>query len=216
MKKILVALLLLFFLAGVVVAGVAYYLYRQVSSTVAQFAQLEEFPDLERDVRKKEPFVPPASEELTASQVDRFVRVQAQVRERLGARFAEFQGRYTTLADRGEATLADLPALLAAYRDLAAVWVEAKRTQVAALNEADFSLEEYRWVREQVYSALGRAYVDLDLARLVEQARSQAGQVDVGRLKGALEAAVPAANRERIEKVRKQLEENLPLASFGL
>jgi hypothetical protein len=214
MKKLLVALLVVFMLAGVAAVGVGYYVYRQVRSTVAGFAELGQVPDIERGVRQRG-FTPPASAELTASQVDRFMRVQAQVRQRIGEQFDDFERKYKTLVEKDEASLRDLPAVVAAYRDLAAVWIDAKRTQVAALNDAGFSLEEYRWIRDQAYRALGLPYVDLDLGRLMEAA-SSAGEAAGGHLRGALEAVGPEANRRLVESFRKQLEENVALASLGL
>ena len=66
---------------------------RRVQQTVAQFSELAQVPAIERQVRARDPFMPPASDELTASQVERLLRVQAAIRERLGARFAEFEKR---------------------------------------------------------------------------------------------------------------------------
>lgn len=215
MKKLLIALLVVFMLAGVAAVGVGYYVYRQVRSTVAEFAELGRIPEIERDVRVRGGFVPPASEELTESQVGRFAKVQARVRERIGTRFAEFERKYKSLSEKDEASLRDLPTVVAGYRDLASLWLDAKRTQVEALNDAGFSLDEYRWVRDQAYRALGMAYVDLDVSRLIESARSGADEV-AGQLRGSFDSTGPARNRALIESFKKQLEENLALASFGL
>jgi len=216
MKKLLLALLVVFLLAGVAVAGVGYYVYRQVRSTVVEFAELGRIPEIERDVRVSGGFVPPASEELSESQVARFMTVQARVRARIGARFAEFERKYQALADKDEASLRDLPTVVAGYRDLASLWVEAKRTQVEALNDARFSLDEYRWIRDQAYRALGMSFVDLDVSRLVDAARRGAAENLTGGLRGSFESAGPERNRALIESFKKQLEENLALASFGL
>ena len=181
------------------------------------FAELRQVPDIERDVRKKDPFVPPSSGQLTESQVERLLGVQSHIRERLGARFAELEQKYKSLTDKQEATITDLPALMAAYRDLAAAWVDAKRSQVEALNQAELSLEEYRWIRDQAYSAIGVPFVDLDIGKLVEEiASGNSANVDPGRLRGSIGPSGPEINRKLIEKFRKQFEDNLPLASFGL
>jgi hypothetical protein len=109
-----------------------------------------------------------------------------------------------------------MPALMAAYRDLAAAWLDAKRSQVEALNDVGLSLEEYRWIRDQAYQAIGIPFMDFDVGKLVEQVRSGVTDVEPGRIRGSIGPAGPESNRKLIEKFRKQFEENLALASFGL
>jgi hypothetical protein len=195
---------------------VAYYVYRQFSSAVTQFAELAQLPELERSVRNREPFVPPASEELSDAQIEKLLQVQAQVRQRLGEQMAAFEAKYRTLTQKEHASLSDAPAVIAAYRDLAATWLEAKRSQVEALNAAGLSLEEYRWIRDQAYRAVGMAFVDLDVGRLVDEAQRGLSSETAGQLLGALEPSGPESNRARLARFKKQLEENLALASFGL
>ncbi|HJR58651.1 MAG TPA: hypothetical protein VJ813_04615 [Vicinamibacterales bacterium] len=215
MKKLAIGCGLVLLVMGVAAAGVTYYLYRQVSSTLGQFAELAQVPDLERGVRNRAPFVPPASEELTDSQIEKLVQVQGVVRRRLGERMAAFEVKYKALTQKENASLGDTPAMLRAYGDLAATWLDAKRGQIEALNAAGLSLDEYRWIRDQTYRALGMPFVDLDLGRLVDEARRGVTS-EAGRLRGAVGPAGPESNRSRVEKVRKQLEANLALASFGL
>ena len=76
MKKLLVALAIVIVFVGVAAVGVGYYVYRQVRSTVTQFAELAQIPDIESRVRVRSAFVPPASEELTEKQLAGFMRVQ--------------------------------------------------------------------------------------------------------------------------------------------
>jgi hypothetical protein len=216
-KKLAIGCGVVLLVTGIAASIAAYYVYRQVSTTFTQFAELAQVPDLERDVRNREPFIPPPSEILSDAQIEKLVGVQAAVRTRLGERMAEFETKYRTLAQKENASLSDLPAVLQAYSDLAATWIDAKRGQVEALNAAGLSLDEYRWIREQAYKALGMAFVDLDLGRLVEDAKNGVTASKAhGQLKGAIEPAGPESNRERIQKFRKLLEENLALASFGL
>jgi hypothetical protein len=216
MKKLAIGCGLALLLTGIAAAGVAYYLYRQVSSTVAQFAELAKVPDLELGVRNRSPFVPPASEELTDGQIEKLLQVQTEVRRRLGERIAAFEAKYKVLAEKDNASVADAPALLRAYSDLAATWLDAKRGQVEALNTAGLSVEEYRWIRDQAYRALGMPFVDLDISRLVDEARRGVTSPTSGQLRGSIGPAGPESNRTRVERVKKQLEQNLPLASFGL
>ena len=215
MKKLAIGCGVVLLVLCIVGAGAAYYLYRQVSSTVAQFAELGQIPDLERSIRNRAEFTPPASEELTDSQVEKLVQVQSEVRRRIGVRMKEFEAKYKTLAEKNDATIVDAPALMRAYSDLAATWLDAKRGQIEALNAAGLSLDEYRWIRDQAYRALGQPFVDLDIAKIVDEARRGITQT-AGELRGSMGPSGPESNRALIERFKKQLEENLALASFGL
>lgn len=216
MKKLAIGCGVALLVTGIAASVVAYYIYRQVSTAVTQFAELAQVPDLERSVRNRERFVPPASDELSDSQIEKLLRVQSEVRHRLGERMAAMEVKYRAFTEKDNATLSDAPALLRAYSDLAAAWLDAKKGQVDALNAAGLSLDEYRWIRHQAYRALGMAFVDLDIGRLVDEARRGMTTEKGGELLGALEPGGPESNRTRLQKFKKQLEENIALASFGL
>ena len=216
MKKLAIGCIGVLLLLGLVAAGVAYYTYRQLRSTIVQLAELGEISDIERGVRARAAFVPPPSEELTSEQIERLLRVQTLVVQRLGQRVSDFEKKYKILSAKDNASIADAPAILAAYRDMAAAWLEAKRSQVEALNEVGFSIDEYRWVRDQAYRALGMPYVDFDIGRLVEEVRRGATTTDVGKLRGSMGPTGPESNRKLVEAFKKQLEQNIVLASFGL
>ena len=216
MKKFAIGCGLALLLTGMAAAGVAFYVYRQVSSSFAQFAELGKVPEMEREVRNQARFEPPPSEELTETQIAKLVEVQAAVKQRLGERIRTFEAKYRDLTEKKEASFTDAPAILRAYSDLASTWLEAKRTQVEALNTAGLSLEEYRWIRDQAYRAVGMPFMDFDLGKLVEEARRGVTSQSAGRLRGAIGPAGPESNRARIAAVKKQLEDNIALASFGL
>jgi hypothetical protein len=218
MKKLAIGCGVVLVLAGVVVAGASYYVYRQARAMFVQLQQLDRVPEIERGVRARPGYEPPASNEITTAQVEKLVKVQALVRQRLGQRFTELEGKYKTLMDKKDATVVDLPALLGAYRDVASAWMEAKRSQVDALNTVDLSLDEYKWIREQCYRALGAPYMDFDVAKIVEQIRSgnTSSNNPPGQIRGSIGPAGPESNRKTIEPFKKQLEDNLALASFGL
>ena len=216
MKKLLIACGVLVLLVIIAAAGAAYYIYRQVAPTVAQFAELSKLPDIEKGIRNRARFEPPASAEVTESQIQKLVQVQAEVRKRLGTQVAAMEAKYKTLLEKKDADVVDGPALLRAYGDLAVTWMEAKRAQVDALNAAGLSLEEYRWIREQAYRALGMPFMDLDLVKLADEARRGVPAEVQNSLRGALEATGPDSNRTLVAKFKKMLEENVALAAFGL
>ena len=217
MKKLAIGCGVVVLVLGIVVVGVGYYGYMKVRGTVTQLAELSKVPEIEREVRIRTSYTAPPSGELTASQVEKFMQVQTRVRDRLGANFATFQRTYQSLADKKQATAADLPALLSAYRDLAAMYLDAKRTQVEALNSAGLSLEEYRWIRSSAYQAIGAPYLDVDFARIAADAKAGMQSATApGSFEGAFRGPAPAGNVKLVEKFKKQLEDNLALASFGL
>jgi hypothetical protein len=105
--------------------------------------------------------------------------------------------------------------LISAYRDLATGYVEAKRVQVDALNEAGLSLDEYRWVRRQAYTALGMPMMDMDVAQLVQQVQS-GGTPARPVTTTPLGLSGTPATLKLVEPHRKVLEANAGLAFFGL
>jgi len=217
MKKLAIGCGIVVLLIGAAIVGVGYYGYMKVKSTVTQLAELGQVRDIERGVQVQTAFVVPASGELTAAQVDKLLKVTTHVRDRLNADLTTFQRTYKSLADKKEATAADLPALLSAYRDLAKDWLNAKRAQVEALNEVGLSLDEYRWIRSSAYAALDIPFMDVDFGRIAEQVKNAGGQVNATVLVGgAFSGKGPASNLKLVEKYRKQLEDYIPLASFGL
>jgi hypothetical protein len=223
MKKLAIGCLVILILGGVAAAGVAYYLYGKAKTTYAelkttatQFAELGKIPQIEDGVAIKSPFVVPAGGELTQSQVDKFVQVQARVRARLGRNFEVLQQKYKTLTDKKEANVLDLPQLIAAYRDLAGSWLDAKRAQVQALNEAGLSLPEYRWIRSEAYKSLNLPLVDIDFGTIAEHIRENKQPNQDIMLGGAFSGSASPANTRLVERYRKQLEDNMPMATFGL
>lgn len=217
MKKLAIGCLIIVVICCVIGAGAAYFVYLQVRTSVAQMAEFAKAEEIERDVRVRGAYEAPANEELTQAQLDRYMRVQDAIRQRIGDHFADFERRYKQLTEKKHATgFSDLPELLKAYGEIASGWAEAKRSQVAALNEVEMSLSEYRWIRDQVYRALGMAFVDLDFAKFAEAARSGVAPSAPGQLRGAVEPTGPEINRKLIEPYKKQLEQYLALASFGL
>jgi hypothetical protein len=216
MKKLAIGCLIVIVVAGIAGAIALYYVSRQFTSTLSQVAEVGAVAEIERGVRNQAPYSPPSSGELTAAQVEKLVQVQSQVRTRLGERFTEMERKYKELSEKTEATALDLPQLMAAYRDLAAAWVEGKRVQVDALNATGLSLEEYRWIRSQAYAALGIPVMDVDIARIIEDAKSGRTSSMPGAISGSLGASGPEGNKALVEPHREQLERSAALAALGL
>ncbi len=215
MKKLLIGCLVLAVVLAVTAGAASYYLYRKVDSTISGFKELGTVPELERSVRNKTPFTPPASGELTGAQLERYLAVQQQVRARLGAGAAEIEQKYKTLLAKDSATIVDAPAIISAYRDLAKTYVEAKRAQVAALNDAGLSLDEYRWVRRQAYAGIGMPLMELDVAQIMADVKAGRTPAQPTPSLNLTPTARPATVKLG-EPHRKALEANAGLAFFGL
>jgi hypothetical protein len=216
MKKLAIGCLIVLAVGAAAAGGVAYWGYLKIRSTVSQFAELAKVPDIERSVRVQTPFHPPESGELSAKQVEQLLTIQGRVREHLGNSFATMERTYKSLADKKEATVTDMPAIISAYRDLAAAWLEAKRTQVDALNQAGISMAEYRWVRTQAYRSLGIPFMDVDFSRMAAEAQRSGKMTAEMPLPGVPTAGGPPATVKLLEPHRKQLEDYIPLVAFGL
>ena len=99
---------------------------------------------------------------------------------------------------------------------MAAAWMDAKHAQVDALNDVGMSLGEYRWIRSASYQALDIPFIDLDFGRIAEQVKSGADMGHAVIVGGALAGKGPDSNKKLVDRYKKQLADNMPLAVFGL
>jgi hypothetical protein len=215
-KKLAIGCGIVALIVFVVVVGLAVFVGFKARSAVTQFAELGQIPQIESQVRVTSRFSPPASGIVTASQLDRLLQVQKRVHDQLGKNAATFERTYKALADKKQTTIADMPALMSAYRDIAAMWLDAKRTQVAALNDAGLSLEEYRWVRSAAYQAIGAPFMEIDFGQMASAVKSGMQPATAANMEGAFHGPAPDANLKLVAPFRKPLEDNLALASLGL
>lgn len=155
---------------------------------------LQQIESLNDDIRNQQPFTAPDS--LTAEHVDRFVAVQRQLLTQLEGRISELEGRYEQ-TNQEDMTINDV---MNVWQDFANLFVDAKRVQVDALNANDFSLAEYAWVRQRVFTALGYSSVPE-----VPGVQQFVHNVDVS--EEALELARPH---------EELLEQTIVLSAFGL
>lgn len=206
----------LFFLAGLVILlGVLGWLantfvIQPARALVQDFRQLVQ---LESKVQRQEPYRPPASGQLSPSQVQRLLRVQRAVKEGLGSRYVGIEARLRQLSDRfSSQQQLDYRAALDLFRDSGALILDAKRIQVEGLNAQGFTLEEYRWVRSQVYGALELGVPRLDPQKLLSQIAS--GDFNP---QTALEAPPSSpANRKLVRPYAKELRDFYAFTWFGL
>ena len=225
MKKLLVGCLLAAVLLTAAAAGTVYLAWGYVSPVIRTVTGVTEgmtrlggLAEIEAGLTTTAPYVAPESSELTPAQVERFLRVQRQVRLALGTRGEAFAAKYRELTDKrpdGSITLPTLPQLLDSIGDLSSVYLDAWRAQVQAMNADGFSRDEFTWVRGRVYQAAGldaARYNAGDLEDVIE-AMARGAKVDppAVRLPDA-----PARNRALVKPHVAEVTAWLPMVVFGL
>lgn len=219
MKKLLVGCLVILALGGVLLGVGFYYLYRAATPYIedarAYMRTFSELGEIEKDIVNTSPHSPPESGELTDAQMQRFARVQDHVRNALGQRMKEFEEKYKHMSGNTPGREPSFTELMDGLRDLANVFVQARRYQVEALNKENFSQREYSWVRTRVFEAAGIEVANMiDVSKLEEAIRNGTGE-DF-RAPRLPESSIPAKNRELVKPYMKQFDEWIPLAFFGL
>jgi hypothetical protein len=222
MKKVLAGCLIVLVIAVIGFGVVGYYAYRWAQPMIQNAGDYVErarqMARLGDRIQNRAPYVPPESGELTTSQVDRFVAVQARVREELGARWAEIetksaQIREKTENNQRELTFAEFTSVLS---DLSGIYMDARRAQVEALNVHKFSDAEYTWVRNRVYEAAGMEVASgIDLSQIEALARDTAMKTNV-KLPDIKKPNVPTANMALVKPHLAKLKEWVPMAMLGL
>jgi hypothetical protein len=217
MKKFAIGCAVVLVLVLIVVGVGGYFLYKRFVGPMAEFVtSVQQVADIEKEIKNTSSFTAPESGELTEDMVSRFVKAQTHIQSKLGSKMESLKATYDKLdksreAENREASVAEG---MGALRDLASLFVEGKKAQVEAMNQTGFSLQEYEWVRAQVYAAVGVVAAGFDLKKVAEQAK--AGNVEG--LQGADKESlpdVPEKNRELVAPYEKQLKEWAPLAFFG-
>jgi uncharacterized membrane protein len=205
-------LVLFGFLLFLGLAGWAAYafLIRPAQTLVSDFRQIIA---LDKSVERQAAYTPPADARLSPEQLQRFLRVQRDVKQQLGERYRRLEARLNQLANQkaGQPTL-DYRTALDLFREGGSLVLEAKKIQVQALNQHNFSLEEYAWVRAQVYAALGYGIPSLNPQEILRQiaARDFNPKVDLSK------PEAPAANVRLVEPYRDELVSYYPFTWFGL
>jgi hypothetical protein len=215
MKKLLLGCLgvsVILVIAGGVLGY--FYVYKPAKSFVAGVSQFGEVNELNAQIENKTSFVPPDGNLLTQAMVDRYMSTQQSLRDRMGPRIAELETKYKKFENNSEQQ-ASIGEVLGAIQDLGTLILEAKRAQVASLNEHQFSLDEYEWVRRTMYEAVG-VPLGTTFQDALRQAGADAGGTTTTPSMGFTPSEVPEANRLLVEPHAQKLKDNVALAFFGL
>ena len=212
MKKLLLGCLGVSVLLLVAGGALGYfYVYKPARSFVAGLSQFEEVPKLNAQIENKSPFAAPEGGVLTQELVDRYMNTQQSLRDRMGPKLQELEAKYKAFEGDG-AREPSVKEMLGAIQDLGGLIVEAKRAQVAALNEHGFSLEEYEWVRGTIYQALG-----VPLGTTFQDVIAHAsGEEGPAAAMDRIAADVPEINKQLVAPFAEKLQESVALAFFGL
>lgn len=220
MKKLLGGCLVVLVL-GAIVAGVgAYFLYRAASPVIQNARNylegMNELGEIEKQISNRSTYAAPQAGELTEEQVQRFVRVQDNVRAALGQRFREIEEKYEYLRNSSGDRQPSVGEVLSSLSEIGSLFVQARRFQVSALNQEGFSQDEYSWVRDRVFQAAGMEVTQMvDLRKIESAVREGTGIENIGAPR-VPSPDVPERNRELVKPHLQKMDQWIPLAFFGL
>jgi hypothetical protein len=198
-------------MAAVLVLGVGaawWFVGRPLLQVYQSIQAAQNIEALDARVRNRSAFAAPADGLLTEAQVTRFLGVQRRMGEAVAGRLEGLERRFSEIDGR-DFRWSDAIGLAGAYTDVFTLLVETKETQVAALDDAGFSVAEYGWVRREVLRAAGVA-APADVGAFVGSMTGEGPAAQVS------PAGVPPANRELVERYREALDDIIFLAAVGL
>jgi hypothetical protein len=205
MPKILIGCLVVLLVVAIGGGGAAYFLVikpvYETATDVGRFAT--EYQSLNESIERTGHYQPPDDGQLSAEQFQRFLVAQREMRAGMEARLAELEEKWQEMNAEIQTRGGDpkITEMVTAYRDLGDLLLEAKRNQVRALNRYQFSLQEYVWVRNEVYRALGE---EVAVTAFGEQGHPQ------------LTRQVSDEVLEMVRPHREEIMEGYALAWFGL
>ncbi len=205
-----------------IIAGLFFYLnvFRPTRAVMGDLHQIGELNRMNAGITDQASFIPPEDGQLTEDQVRRFVAVQDTMIAALGSAYDSLgvkADRFLALkrANADSTRKVGFADVMRIFKGLGPLMSRAKEAQVRGLNAEDFSLGEYRWVRETVYHALGRTQVTLyleDFARNFDQA----GRIMAPEETGGPAPAVTTQDRELVQPYASQSEAWKPFLVLGL
>lgn len=221
MKKILAGCLIVAVIAVIGFSVAGYYAYRvmrpMLDDATSYLDKAREMSRLGDRVANKSPYVPPENGELTQNQVERFLAVQGRVRSELDSKWAEVETKSAEIRKKTEGgqslSFSDATSI---FSDIANIYIEARRAQVAVLNAQKFSDAEYAWVRRRVWEAAGMHVASgFDMSAIEAMARQSTQRPDM-KLPDIPMPEVPPQNIALVKPHAAKLKEWIPLAVLGL
>lgn len=205
MKKFLVGCLVVLVVL-VVAGGTAGYFFVikpawEIAGGVQEFVQ--EYAELNEQIERQDGFEPPPDGGITSEEFQRFLVAQRDMRESMTGELEALEERIDTMKQELEAEdrEAGIGEMFTAYQGLGELLIKAKRAQVEALNRYNFSLQEYLYVRNQTYRALGQEVAVASFGDQAPQMRTY---------------EVPEEVVEMVKPHREELMEGYAFAWFGI
>lgn len=201
---------LVLLLAG---GGVAWWFIGRPMMSIAGAARdMQRIESTYENVEEQRAYTPPENGVLGEDQIERWLDVQAMMQASLTDTAEQMRDRYEELENRmRDPSPQEMAGIV---RDAAGLVAEAARVHVRALNEQGFSVEEYRWVRNQVLHAAGYSLAGYDVTQLA--AAAAADRSDALPDESGARMPPPPINVERIAPYLDRVEEALVFAWFGL
>jgi hypothetical protein len=219
-KKIALGCLVVFL---VVVIGGGYWGYTSflkpvVSNLGSIQNSAQQINEKNNQIRNQSSYTPPQSGEITPRQVDNFVSIQQEIRRGLENVLGEFQEKYDELGQQWEQREPTFREMMNVGGDLLAMYSDAKQVQVDAINNAGLSLEEYRFVQQSFYHALGVELFSYNIDQIARAAAEGNINVNMEEFEAAQEQMreVPERNRELVAPFADSAEDWLVFAWWGL
>jgi hypothetical protein len=220
MKKWVFGCLGLFLVLAAAGGYVAYrFVYLPGKAYVQSFTQLKVVPELNAQITNKSAYTPPADNVVSSASVERVVQVQRAVQTRMGERVKELEARFKFLEERARASGGEpsFREAVEALKEITALFIDAKKAQVDALNAQNISLAEYEWTRARAYEALGLP-MDFTLQQIIRDV--SAGKVPdaeaLEKMQAGQTVEVPERNRDAVKPFAKELTDGAALAFFAL
>lgn len=175
--------------------------YTEMAGTAVRY--VEEYEQLDAAIENRDPYRPAPNQSLDPEALQRMLAVHDRMRAAMAGRLETLEERYQQIErEREPGADPSLREMMTAYRDLGELYMEAKRAQVDALNAEQLSLEEYYWIRNQTYLALGRNIAVVSAPQARQQPRGS--------------QQVTPETVELVERHREELLETYMFAWFGL
>lgn len=194
-----------------VIGGTFFYLrvYKPISSPLMAMSTARILE--ERRLTNHDPFTATGSGKLTADQVRRFVAVEETVDTKVAGGAAALAAQQAALERADADGQLTVRTALSAFGEIKPILMDAKMTQIDAMNRERFSKAEFEWVRNQLYRGAGLRFARIDVSEILD------GVQDAGvRVRAAPDGPAPDANRVFAQPLAARLEQWRAFAFFGL